>query len=191
MIVSREDLKAYIAADALACGRDSVRAKPYMDLVWKYQVALRIKEFYKNQKKGRKLLLLPLMALAYYRCDSLGAKLGFSIPCNVFDRGLSIAHYGTIAVNGTCVVGKNCRIHEGVTLGSTNGSLGPRLGDNVFLGSGAKIIGGITIAADVAIGANAVVVKSISEAGTTWAGNPARKISDKNSHANLNPRLFV
>ena len=86
MIVSREDLKAYIAADALASGRDSVRPRLYMDLVWKYQVALRKKEYYKNQKKVKKLLLLPLMVLAYYRCDSLGAKLGFSIPCNVFDR---------------------------------------------------------------------------------------------------------
>lgn len=191
MIVSREDLKAYIAADALASGRDSVRPRLYMDLVWKYQVALRKKEYYKNQKKVKKLLLLPLMVLAYYRCDSLGAKLGFSIPCNVFDRGFSIAHYGTITVNGTCTVGKNCRIHEGVTLGATNGSLGPKLGNNVFIGSGAKLIGGITIADDVAIGANAVVVKSIPEPGTTWAGNPARKISDHDSHANLNPRLFA
>ena len=191
MIVSREDLKAYIAADARACGRDSVRGKLYMDHVWKYQVALRKKEYYKNQKRIKKLLLLPLTVLAYYRCDSLAVKLGFSIPCNVFGPGLSIAHYGAIAVNGTCVVGKNCRIHEGVTLGSTNGSLGPKLGDNVFIGSGAKIIGDITVANDVAIGANAVVVKSIPEPGTTWAGNPARKVSEKNSHANLNPRLFA
>ena len=121
MIRTRRDLKEYIAADALACGRDSVRSSVYMDLVWKFQVALRKKEYYKNQPRWKKLLLLPLAAAARYRCDSLGVRLGFSIPCNVFDKGLSIAHYGTIAVNGTCVVGRNCRIHEGVTLGSTNG----------------------------------------------------------------------
>ena len=190
MIITRADLKAYIEADALACGRDSVRVKLYMDHVWKFQVALRKKEYYKNQPKLRRLLLFPLAALAYYRCDCLAEKLGFSIPCNVFDKGLSIAHYGTIAVNGTSAVGKNCRIHEGVTLGSTNGSEGPKLGNNVFIGSGAKLIGAITIADDVAIGANAVVVKSIAEPGTTWAGNPARKISDRDSHANLNHRLF-
>lgn len=191
MILTRNDLKEYIAADALACGRDTVRPKRYMDMEWKFQVALRKKEYYKNQQGMKKLLLLPLKVWAYYRCDSLSVRLGLHIPCNVFDKGLSIAHFGTIAVNGTCVIGKNCRIHEGVTLGSTNGSRGPRLGDNVFIGSGAKIIGEVYIADDVAIGANAVVVKSILEKGTTWAGNPARKISDKNSHANLNQRLFV
>lgn len=190
MILTRQDLKDYIAADALACGRDSVRPKLYMDMEWKFQTALRKKEYYKNQRGLKSLLLFPLKVLAYYRCDSLAVKLGLHIPCNVFDKGLSIAHYGTIGVNGTCVIGKNCRIHEGVTLGSTNGSLGPRLGDNVFIGSGAKIIGDVYIADDVAIGANAVVVKSILEKGTTWAGNPARKISDNNSHANLNRRLF-
>ena len=191
MILTRKDLKEYIAADALACGRESVRPKLYMDLVWKFQVALRKKEYYKNQRGLKKLLLLPLAILACYRCDSLGVKLGFSIACNVFDKGLSIAHYGNLAVNGTSVVGRNCRIHEGVTIGSTNGSPGPKLGSNVFIGSGAKIIGDITIADDVAIGANAVVVKSISEPGTTWGGVPARKLSDKDSHSNLNPRLFL
>lgn len=190
MILTRNDLKEYIAADALACGRDSVRPNLYMDLVWKFQVALRKKEYYKNQRGAKRLLLLPLAFLAYYRCDSLGVKLGFSIPCNVFDKGLSIAHYGTIGVNGTSVIGRNCRIHEGVTIGSTNGSLGPKLGNNVFIGTGAKIIGDVTIADDVAIGANAVVVRSILEPGTTWGGIPARKISDNNSHSNLNPRLF-
>lgn len=190
MIRTRRDLQAYIAADARSCGRDSVRPKLYMDLVWKFQVALRRKEYYKNQQGLRKLLLLPLAFLAYLRCDRLGVRLGFSIPCNVFDKGLSIAHYGTIAVNGTSTVGKNCRIHEGVTIGSTGGSPGPRLGDNVFIGSGAKIIGDITVADDVAIGAGAVVVRSIDEPGTTWAGVPARKISGQNSHSNLNPRLF-
>ena len=85
----------------------------------------------------------------------------------------------------------NCRIHEGVTIGSTSGSKQAAIiGNNVFIGSGAKIIGAITIADDVAIGANAVVVKDILEPGTTWAGNPARKISDRNSHSNLAPKLF-
>ena len=56
------------------------------------------------------------------------------------------------------------------------------LGANSFIASGAKILGAIVIADDVAIGANAVVVKSITESGTTWAGVPARKISDNNSH---------
>ena len=50
MILTRKDLKEYIAADALACGRDSVQPRLYMDLEWKFQVALRKKEYYKNQR---------------------------------------------------------------------------------------------------------------------------------------------
>ena len=57
---------------------------------------------------------------------------------------------------------KNCRIHECVTIGATNSSLdAPQIGDNCFLGSGVKVTGNIIIADNVAIGANAVVVKNI------------------------------
>ena len=118
-------------------------------------------------------------------------KLGFSIPINVFGPGLSIAHYGTIVVNSAARVGKNCRIQEGVNIGATNGQRSaPKIGDNVFIGTGAKIIGDVTVASDVAIGANAVVVKSITEQGTTWGGVPARKISDNSSRQNLALDLF-
>lgn len=51
----------------------------------------------------------------------------------------------------------------------------------IVIGSGARIIGPITIADDVVIGANAVVTHSITEKGITVAGNPARKISDRSS----------
>ena len=106
----------------------------------------------------------------------MSLKLGFSIPINVFGPGLSIAHYGTIVVNPTARIGKNCRIHEGVTIGATNGDTRSALiGDNVFIGSGAKVIGNICIAPDVAIAANAVVVTNIQEAGTTWGGYPQKK----------------
>ena len=131
---------------------------------------------------------------AWYRfwLHNRSVKLGFSIPINVFGPGLSIAHYGTIVVSPAATVGKNCRIHEGVNIGATNGSsLAPRIGNNVFIGTGAKIIGDISIADDVAIGANAVVVRSITEKGVTYGGIPAKKISSNNSHANLSPSLFL
>ena len=87
-------------------------------------------------------------------------------------------------------VGKNCRLHEGVTIGATNGSnRAAQIGDNVFISSGVKIIGEITIADDVAIGANAVVVKSIEEPGTTWGGIPAKKISNNSSALNQNAKI--
>ena len=117
-------------------------------------------------------------------------KLNFSIPLNVFGPGLSIAHYGTIVINSNSKIGKNCRIQECTTIGSTNGSTSaPILGNNVFIGSGAKIIGNISVADDIAIGANALVNKSFIEKGITIAGIPAQKISNKNSHSNLNKLL--
>lgn len=73
-----------------------------------------------------------------------------------------------------------------VNIGATNGEdQAAKLGDNVFIGSGAKIIGNIQIASDVAIGANAVVVNDVLEPGITVGGVPAKKISNNNSHSNI------
>ena len=114
-------------------------------------------------------------------------KLGFSIPLNVFGPGLSIAHYGTIVVAEKAKIGANCGIHEGVTIGATNGSSdAAQIGDNVFIGSGAKIIGGVKISNNVAIAANAVVVRDvICDNGCTVGGVPAKMISTNSSESNL------
>lgn len=93
-------------------------------------------------------------------------------------------------VHPNAVIGKNCRIHECVTIGATNGSTSAaKIGDNVFLASGAKIIGDVEIANDVAVGANAVVVKDILKPGITVGGVPAKQISENNSHSNLSELL--
>ena len=55
------------------------------------------------------------------------------------------------------------------------------IGNNVFLASGCKIIGEVEITDNVAVGANAVVVKNIVEKGTTWVGVPAKKVSNNDS----------
>lgn len=119
----------------------------------------------------------------------LSLKLGFSIPINVFGLGLAIVHQGTIVVAGEAKIGANCRIHEGVTIGATNGSsLAATIGNNVFIGTGAKIIGEVAISDNVAIAANAVVVKNvICDNGCTVGGIPARMISENTSRLNLNP----
>lgn len=152
---------------------------------------MRKTEFYSYLYQQGKIYLIPYCwyKLLFHRYS---VKLGFSIPLNVFGPGLSIAHYGTIVVSTAARVGKNCRLHEGVNIGATNGSSrAPQIGDNIFIGTGAKIIGDITIADDVAIGANAVVVKSIQEQGITVGGVPAKIISANNSHSNLAPQLFL
>jgi len=192
MISTKEDLREYIRADAKACGRASVKAGLFGDEIWKFTVTLRKLEYYTNQKGYFRYITLPLRLFHKLQLHNRGLRLGFSIPVKAFGKGLAIVHYGTIVVAHNARIGENCRIHEGVTIGATNGSdQAAVIGNNVFLASGAKIIGAITIADDVTIAANAVVTSSIYEKGTTWGGVPARKISDNDSHSNLNPALFA
>ena len=87
-------------------------------------------------------------------------------------------HLGSILINENAVVGKNCSFHINTALvagGRDGGS--PVLDDGVVLGVGAVVLGGVHIAENVAIGANAVVNKSFEEADIAIAGVPARKIS--------------
>ena len=193
MITTKKELKYYLKQDAIALKKSNKkRPSIFGDEVWKFQILLRKAEFYTNAYRGSKKYYIFHFIYYKLKLHKYSVKLGFSIPINVFGPGLSIAHYGTIVVNSAAQVGKNCRIQEGVNIGATNGQRSaPKIGDNVFIGTGAKIIGDVTVASDVAIGANAVVVKSITEQGTTWGGVPARKISDNSSRSNLSAELFI
>lgn len=181
MIKSKEELIKYLEMDQIALGRgEAKRPKIIGDEIWKFQRLLRKSEYYNNCKSGLiNKIHFYYLKLLYKR---LSIKLGFTIPLNVFGPGLSIAHYGTIVVNENAKIGKNCRIHEGVTIGATGGNpKAAQIGDNVFIGSGAKIIGDITIGSDISIGANSVVVKSFTDNNITLAGVPAKKISNTGS----------
>lgn len=102
--------------------------------------------------------------------------LGFTIPLNVFGPRLCIAHRGTIVINKDTRVGENCRIHACTNIGTgRGGASAPQIGNNVYIGPGAKIFGDIEIADNIAIGANSVVNKSFYEAGISIAGVPAKK----------------
>ena len=190
MIKSKHDLERYLRQDQIALGKKNQKKPSRLgDEVWRFQILMRKTEFHVNTA-GNPLqkLIAQWYRLRYHR---FCVKMGFHIPLNIFDEGLSIAHYGALVVNSKAKVGKNCRIHAMVVIGATNGEpAAPVLGDNVYIGAGAKIVGDIHIADNVAIGANAVVVKSIEEPGTTWGGVPARKISSRDSHLNLCQDLF-
>lgn len=180
MIKSKEDYRHYLEKDRVALNISRKKPRYLIDVVWQFQILLRRCEYYMNCRKD----IVGYIYLKYlkWRYVCLSQRLGFSIAFNVFGPGLSIAHYGTIVVHSNARVGENCRIHEGVTIGATGGSdKAPILGNDIFIGTGAKIIGSIKIADGVAIGANAVVVKDIIEPNTTWAGVPAKKISNNGS----------
>lgn len=190
MIDSKEALQRYLDQDRLALNRQHDKhPKMFHDEIWKFEILLRKVEYDINCRSG-----FPGIVITKYhkfRFHRLSVKLGFTIPPNVFCEGLAIPHYGTIVVHGNVKAGRNCRLQEGVTIGAVNGSHDAAvIGNNCYFGSGAKVLGAVTIADDVAVGAGAVVTKDITEPGTTWAGVPAVKISNHDSHRSLCSALF-
>lgn len=181
MIRSKHDLEEYLKMDKKALGISDNKhfPIPFYDDVWRFEIALRKAEYAENCKTG--LAFLPFRLYRKLRFHRLSVRYGYTIPLNVFGPGLSIAHYGNIVVNSHARVGKFCRIQEGVNIGASGNNLSPVIGDYVFLGSGAKIIGAITIGNHIAVGAGAVVVTSFESDDITLAGVPAKKVSDNNS----------
>lgn len=190
MIDNKDAYRRYLQQDRLALGRQQDgRPRFFGDDIWKFEILLRKVEYDLNCRRGFSAFIIG--KYHKFRFHILSVRLGFTIPPNVFREGLALPHYGTIVVHANVRAGRNCRLQEGVTIGATNGSHDAALiGDNCYFASGAKVIGAVRIADDVAVGANAVVTKDIVEPGTTWAGIPAKKISDRDSHSNLCQALF-
>lgn len=94
-------------------------------------------------------------------------------------RRVFIDHGFGVVIGETAVIGDDCTIYQGVTLGGTRLYKGekrhPTLERGVVVGAGAQILGGFTVGAEAHIGSNAVVVKPVP-AGATAVGNPARII---------------
>jgi len=86
--------------------------------------------------------------------------------------GFVILHSLGVVINTNVRAGRNLVIYHNVTLGAERHK-SPVLGDNVYIGAGAKVIGGVRIGSDVRIGANAVVTKDVPD-GATVVGIPAR-----------------
>lgn len=178
MIQSRNDLGFYLSADKYILGIK--RSRPsYFDEIWKYQIALRKAEYFLNTEQTLFSRLLARYHMV--RKYKLGMKLGFDIEPNVFGAGLRINHFGSLIINGNAKIGMWCDIHQGVVIGTDNSpgdeNLVPTIGDNVWIGPGAKIFGDIKIGSNVVIGANSIVNKSFPS-NTTIAGIPAKIIKD-------------
>ncbi|VVD83186.1 serine O-acetyltransferase [Pandoraea fibrosis] len=100
-------------------------------------------------------------------------------PGATLGRRVFIDHGMGVVIGETAVIGDDCTIYQGVTLGGTSLSRGakrhPTLESGVIVGAGAKVLGGFTVGEGAKIGSNAVVVKAVP-AGGTAVGNPARII---------------
>ena len=122
------------------------------------------------------------LLLARYISEKAKRKTGIEIhPGAKIGKNLFIDHGYGVVIGETAEIKDNVIIFHGVTLGGTGKEKGkrhPTIGNNVFIGSGAKILGNITVEDNVKIGANAVVLKSIKKE-TTVVGIPG-KIVKKN-----------
>ncbi len=147
--------------------------------LYRYVCYLRKTEYHYNNKSN----ILHKVLYGYFRRKKniLGRQLGIEMWENTFDSGLMIWHAGNIVVNGHSQIGKNCILHGDNCIGNNGkNSLCPKLGDNVRLGVGAKVIGGIQIADNVTIAAGAVVIDSCLTEHAVLAGVPAKCIKIAN-----------
>jgi len=104
---------------------------------------------------------------------------GIELPCEVtVGRNFRIDHFGGIVISGFASFGNDCVIRDGVTVGlrRTDTPVAPRIGNNVDIGTGAKVLGDITVGDNVAIGANAVVLQDVPS-GSIAVGVPARIVA--------------
>ena len=97
-------------------------------------------------------------------------------PGATIGKGLFIDHGSGVVIGETTEIGDNCTLYQGVTLGGTGKDTGkrhPTLGNNVLVGSGAKVLGPFTVGDNAKIAANAVVLKEVPP-NSTAVGIPAK-----------------
>lgn len=114
---------------------------------------------------------LTILSAVLYRLNAFltGATIGRNADLG---PGFVIVHTIGVMINTNVRAGRNLVIYHGVTIGAAHDQV-PVLGDDVYVGAGAKIIGGVRIGSNVRIGANAVVTKDLPD-GATAIGIPAR-----------------
>ena len=135
-----------------------------------------------SSRLRRANLLLPARLVSHLGRFFTGIEIhpGASIGDRLFiDHGMGVV------IGETALIGDDCTIYHGVTLGGTSWNKGkrhPTLGDGVVVGAGAKILGPITIGRGAKIGSNAVVVKDVPPCATA-VGIPARILDDETKSA--------
>lgn len=142
--------------------------------LWLYRAKMRL--------RGASVPLLPgacdLVSRALFR-----VQIGDAVEIG---PGLMITH-GNVVIDGRTRIGRRCQINPWVTIGLSNSKKigfsldGPSIGDYVHIGTGAKVLGPITIGDYARIGANAVVVHDVP-ANATVVGAPAHVVGASNGH---------
>lgn len=136
-----------------------------------------------NYRLAHKLHQWHLYFVADWISKRTRRKTGIEIhPGAQIGKGLFIDHGMGVVIGETTVIGDNCTIYQGVTLGGTGKDKGkrhPTIGNNVTIGSGAKVLGPFTVGDNSKIAANAVVLNEIP-ANSTCVGVPAHIVKRDN-----------
>jgi serine O-acetyltransferase len=129
--------------------------------------ALLVYRFGRWRYTVRPILLRKMLSLLYKVLYKLVQIVtGIELPCEVpIGSNFRIDHFGGIVISGYAEFGNNCRIRNGVVVGLKNpeNPCAPKIGNDVDIGAGAKLLGPIVIGNNVSIGANAVVTRSIPD----------------------------
>jgi serine O-acetyltransferase len=113
------------------------------------------------------LLRLLLTPIYFFMNHRVRTRWGIEIPrATQIGSGFYIGHFGGIIISDEAIIGKNCSISQGVTIGVSGqgDKYGcPVIGDNTYIAPGAKVFGKIKVGKNVKIGANAVIHKDIPD----------------------------
>ena len=137
-------------------------------LRYKFLKYMRLSNYYNNSIVGIWFLK---------KKNKYALKLNYEISGKSIGKGITLYHNGPIVIHGKSIIGENLILHGDNCIGNDGITDDcPIIGNNVDVGVGAKIIGGVRIADNVKIGAGAVVVKDIDIQGAVVCGVPARII---------------
>jgi serine O-acetyltransferase len=163
-------LKDYMLSDYKRCGIYKISLGIIFNVFYiqpnpglKFMTIFRLVQYFRRRNR----LLFYFFYLWYRR---LKVKYGFDISYRTqIGKGLYIGHFGNIVIHGDAIIGNNCNISQGMTIGISNygTKMGvPIIGDNVFIGPNAAVFGKIHVGNNVTIGANAVVTENIPDGST-------------------------
>lgn len=189
MSIAYRDLERKLLADLYrVSGRVSAREMTRQIVlgdVFKINVLLRLCEYSLCESHLRRTVFPCFRLLLRHYSYKYGVEIS---PRTEIGPGLFIGHPGTIVISPFAKIGANCNLSHGVTIGVSNRGqhVGyPTIGDNVYLGPGAKVFGGISVESGCAVGANCVVTRDLPPRSVA-VGVPARVASSLGSEGYVN-----
>ena len=175
IVTSVKGCIAELKDDVKAVKERDPAAKSTLEVMLTYSGLHAVIAYRISHKLYKKNLFLPARIVSQSARFLTGIEIH---PGATIGKGLFIDHGSGVVIGETTEIGDNCTLYQGVTLGGTGKDVGkrhPTLGNNVMVGSGAKILGPFRIGDNCKVAANAVVLKEIPP-NCTAVGIPAKVV---------------